>query len=75
MIYRLNLRDGDGFFRAKQFSMRDKDIILLANADGTQLLKFINLLVGATGIATNGRTLFLPTTTSGGSTTTILTTP
>jgi polysaccharide export outer membrane protein len=73
VIYRLNLRDGDGFFRARQFSMRDKDIILLANADGTQLLKFMNLLGSASSVATNVRTLTLPSTTGGGSTTTVVT--
>ena len=75
VIYRLNLRDGDGFFRARQFSMRDKDIILLANADGTQLLKFLTLLESASSIATNVRTLTLPSTTGGGGSTTIVTTP
>ena len=74
VIYRLNLRDGDGYFRARQFSMRDKDIILLANADGTQLLKFLSLLEGASSIGVNARTLLLPNNVGGGSTT-IVTTP
>ena len=69
VIYRLNLRDGDGFFRARQFAMRDKDIILLANADGTQLLKFITLLEGVSSIGVNARTLMLPPMCGGGSTT------
>ncbi len=69
VIYRLNLREGDGFFRARQFAMRDKDIILLANADGTQLLKFLALLEGATSVGVNVRTLMLPNNVGGGSTT------
>jgi polysaccharide export outer membrane protein len=44
IIYRLNLREGDGYFLAKQFEMRDKDIVLVANSDGAQLLKFANLV-------------------------------
>ena len=40
VIYRLNLREGGGYFRARRFAMRDKDIILIANSDGAQLLKF-----------------------------------
>jgi len=44
VIYRLNLREGGGYFRAKRFAMRDKDIVLLANSDGAQLLKFANLV-------------------------------
>lgn len=44
IIYRLNLREGDGYFLARQFEMRDKDIVLVANSDSAQLLKFVNLL-------------------------------
>jgi polysaccharide export outer membrane protein len=49
VVYRLNLRVGNGYFLAQSFPMRDKDVILLANADGAQLLKFFVLLRGATG--------------------------
>lgn len=75
VIYRLNLRDGDGFFRARQFWMRDKDVVLLANADGTQLLKFLTLLESAAGVGTSVRTMMLPNTTGGGSSTSIVTVP
>jgi len=44
IIYRLNLREGDGYFLARQFEMRDKDIVLVANSDGAQLLKFATLV-------------------------------
>ena len=44
IIYRLNLREGDGYFLARQFEMRDKDIVLVANSDSAQLLKFANLV-------------------------------
>jgi polysaccharide export outer membrane protein len=53
VIYRLNLRDGDGYFHARRFAMRDKDIILVANSDGAQLLKFMSLLQGITGTVQN----------------------
>ena len=53
VIYRLNLREGGGYFRARRFAMRDKDIVLIANSDGAQLLKFVNLLQGITSAAQN----------------------
>ncbi len=46
VIYRLNLREGGGYFRARRFTMRDKDIVLIANSDGAQLQKFVTLLEG-----------------------------
>jgi len=52
-IYRLNLREGGGYFRARRFPMQDKDIVLVANSDGAQLLKFVNLLQGITGTVGN----------------------
>ena len=59
VIYRLNLRSGKGYFLARGFEIRDKDIILLANSDGAQLLKFITLLQDATSIVSNVRTVTL----------------
>ncbi len=53
VIYRLNLREGGGYFRARRFPMHDKDIVLLANSDGAQLLKFVTLLQGITGTVQN----------------------
>ena len=50
VVYRLNLRGGEGYFLAQSFAMRDKDVILVANADGAQLLKFFTLLRGATDV-------------------------
>ena len=75
VIYRLNMRDGDGYFRAREFQVHDKDIILLADADGTQLLKFVNLLQGASATATNVRTLFVPLKTPTGTSTTTIQIP
>ena len=51
VIYRVNLRSGDGYFLAREFPVRDKDILLLANSDGAQLLKFMTLVRSFTGTA------------------------
>ena len=53
VIFRLNLREGGGYFRARRFPMYDKDIVLLANSDGAQLLKFVTLLQGITSGVSN----------------------
>jgi polysaccharide export outer membrane protein len=53
VVYRLNLREGDGYFFAQRFPMRDKDVVLIANAEGAQLLKFFVLLRGVSGIASD----------------------
>ena len=49
VVYKLNLREANGYFRAQNFHMRDKDIVLVANAEGAQLVKFFLLLRGVTG--------------------------
>jgi polysaccharide export outer membrane protein len=74
VIYRLNLRDSDGYFRARQFAMRDKDMILLANADGAQLLKFLNLMSVATGNASLINQMVQSGTNGGGTIATVVTT-
>ena len=48
VIYKVNLREANGYFHAQHFPMRDKDLIFVANADGAQLLKFFALLRGGT---------------------------
>ena len=57
VVYKLNLRDGAGYFMARRFAMRDKDVILVANSDATQLLKFFSLLRGITGTINDVRVL------------------
>ena len=59
VIYRLNLREGGGYFRARRFAVRDKDIILIANSDGAQLQKFVTLLSGMSAIVANVSTAAL----------------
>ncbi len=65
VVYRLNLRVGNGYFLAQRFPMRDKDVILLASADGAQLMRFFLLLRGATGIVNDLHSLY-PTASAGG---------
>ena len=43
---RVNFRDGDGFVRAQQLLMHDKDVILVTDADGTQWLKALAIIRG-----------------------------
>jgi polysaccharide export outer membrane protein len=65
VVYRLNLRVGNGFFLAQRFPMRDKDVILLASADGSQLLKFLQLVRGVSSIVNDLRSVY-PSVSSGG---------
>jgi polysaccharide export outer membrane protein len=43
-VYRTNFTDPASFFFAKQFPMRNGDVIYISNAGGVQLTKFLNLL-------------------------------
>jgi polysaccharide export outer membrane protein len=49
VIYRLNFRDAGGYFLAREFTMRNKDIVYVANAPLTELEKFLSLV----GLAVN----------------------
>lgn len=49
ILYRFDLSQATGFFLAQSMQVRDKDIILVANAEATQLQKFLLLLRGLTG--------------------------
>lgn len=64
VVYRVNLRETDGYFLAKKFQMQDKDIILVANAEGTQLIKLFALLRGVTGVVNDVRSSGSSTSTS-----------
>lgn len=43
-IYRVDLRSAGGYFRAQAFNLRDKDLVYVANADGVQLGKMLQLV-------------------------------
>jgi polysaccharide export outer membrane protein len=51
VIYRLNLKRADGYFVAQKFQMRNRDLVFISNAQGTQLQKFLNLVGTALGQA------------------------
>lgn len=51
VLYRLNLRGGDGYFLSIKFEIRDKDIVLLANSNGAQFQKLLNILESGANFA------------------------
>lgn len=50
-VYRVDWRTAKGILYGRQIQVRDKDVIMVATADGAQLLKFFTLLKGLSGIA------------------------
>lgn len=51
VIYRLDLLKPQSYFAAQRFLMREKDVVLIANARSNQLGKFVQLLNGLTAPA------------------------
>jgi len=51
ILYRVQLRDAEGYFAAQAIQMRDKDVVLITNAPATQLQKAMAVIRGFTGIA------------------------
>jgi polysaccharide biosynthesis/export protein len=51
ILYRIGLRGAEGYFFAQAVQMRDKDVILVTNAETTQILKLLAVVRGFTGIA------------------------
>lgn len=51
VLYRFGMRDAQGLFLAQAVQIRDKDVILIANAETTQVQKLLTLVRGFTGIA------------------------
>lgn len=51
VLYRLDLRGADGYFLAQGIQMRDKDVVLVTNAEAVQLAKTLAIIRGFTGIA------------------------
>jgi polysaccharide biosynthesis/export protein len=49
IVYRFDLSDANSYFMADQFSVRDKDIIFVADAAAAQVYKVINVLNNITG--------------------------
>jgi polysaccharide export outer membrane protein len=50
VAYRIDLRRGGGYFLAQAVQLRDKDVILMTNADAVQLQKLLTMVRGVTGV-------------------------
>lgn len=55
VIYKLNLREPGGFFLAQQFTVRDGDVIYVADAVTVELQKFLAVLSPGSSSALNTR--------------------
>lgn len=44
VIYRINLREHEGFFLAQKFPMQDQDTVYIANAESVEYLKFLDII-------------------------------
>jgi polysaccharide export outer membrane protein len=53
VLYQVGLREAEGYFYAQSIQMRDKDVILITNAEATQLAKMLVLARGVSGIASD----------------------
>ncbi|HZV04616.1 MAG TPA: polysaccharide biosynthesis/export family protein [Gemmataceae bacterium] len=50
MVYRVDMNTADGYFLAQKIQVHDKDIIVITDAVGTQLLKLTTIARGFSGI-------------------------
>lgn len=50
VVYRVNLRDPRAYFYARQFEIRDRDVLYVANAPLTELQKFLQILGAASSV-------------------------
>lgn len=50
-IYRANFRDPSSFFYAREFQIRDNDLIYISNSDSVELIKFLDLIQSVTTTA------------------------
>ena len=44
IVYQVNMRDPQTYFLMQQFTMRDKDVVYIANAPTVQIYKFLQLI-------------------------------
>jgi polysaccharide export outer membrane protein len=54
VVYRLNFRDAGSYFLAREFEVRDKDIIYVSDHPLTDFQKFLAIVYGALGPAAAG---------------------
>ena len=57
VLYRVNMRDPQSYFAIQRFTMRDKDLVYIANAPTVQIYKFLQLLYTFATPAVTARTL------------------
>jgi len=55
ILYRIDMRDAEGYFLAQATQMRDKDVVLVTNAAGAQLGKLLHLVNGVASIVKDVR--------------------
>lgn len=55
-IYKLDLKSAEGYFVSQTFQMRNQDQVFVANADGAQLLKFLQLIGVTVGAGSSAAT-------------------
>jgi polysaccharide export outer membrane protein len=51
ILYRVDFRKAGGYFLAQDINIHDKDVVLVTNAEATQLQKILTTVRGFTGIA------------------------
>lgn len=52
-IYRTNFRDPSAYFAARDFQMRDKDILYVTNSQSYELIKFLNVVDAVSATTSN----------------------
>ena len=57
VVYHVNMRDPQSYFALQRFTMRDKDVIYIANAPTVQLYKFLQLIYTFTTPVVTGKVL------------------
>jgi len=53
VVYRVNMNETEGYVVARNVLVHDRDVILIANAEGAQLLKLLTIARGFSGIASD----------------------
>lgn len=51
ILYRVDFRKAGGYFLSQDIEIRDKDVVLITNAEGAQITKAVTAVRGFTGIA------------------------
>lgn len=57
VIYRLNMRDPNGFFLSRRFPVRNKDILFVSNASSLELQKMMAILLPFLGVGASAVTV------------------